>query len=360
MKTSILSLIAFVAAVILLTGTQGCYTQFSAAREEVAYEEQYSEREAPADTEDGDAEEGEYVEQEARPEADYGQDWSCQMRFGFDYYYPSTYWPSVGFTIAYNDPWYGWYDPWYSYGYPYYGYGYPYYGYGYPYYPYYDPWYGYPGYWYPTEVVPWQNREFGSTRGTGSTRGGTTRGSQGVNASNGSRQGITDPLEQRHMDLPTASGRTVTGGTAAGTRNPGASSATQSSRSKGSSRKDISRKVDKKLSPGQQGTRSARDNKRLYRDRGSVSGSSRNKSSDGTPSVQPQSPSSGGASSRGTSTRPSGTKAPSRSSGSTVRPAPAPAPSVAPAPSGRSGGSAPSGGGGARSGGGGGGGGRRR
>jgi hypothetical protein len=34
MKTSLMSLTAFVAAVLLMAGTQGCYTQFSAAREE--------------------------------------------------------------------------------------------------------------------------------------------------------------------------------------------------------------------------------------------------------------------------------------------------------------------------------------
>jgi hypothetical protein len=349
MKTSLMSLTAFVAAVLLMAGTQGCYTQFSAAREEPVYEDDANEAVALSDTGEGAAEEGEYDENQAQPQSDYGQDWSCQMRVGMDYYYPSTYWPSVGFTVAYNSPYYGWYDPWYSYGYPYYGYGYGGgYGYGYPYYPY-DPYYGYPGYWYPTEVVPWQNREFGSTRGSGNTRGSrTAAGSRGVNANNDSRAGITDPLQQ--MDLPAASGRTVTGGTAAGKRNASSATSARPSRSNGSSRKDITRKVDKKLSPGQQGSRSARDNQRLYRDRSGVSGSSRSKNSDGTPSVQ--SPSSGGASSRGSSARPSGSSPPPRSSGSSVRSAPAP--SMAPAPAPRSGGSAPSGGG--RSGGGGGGG----
>jgi hypothetical protein len=345
-----MSLITFVAAVLLMAGTQGCYTQFSAAREEPVYNDDANEAVAQADTEEGAAEEGEYAEEQAQPQSDYGQDWNCQMRFGFDYYYPSTYWPSVGFTIAYNDPWYGWYDPWYSYGYPYYGYGYPYYGYGYPYYPYYpyDPYYGYPGYWYPTEVVPWQNREFGSTRGSGNTRGarGVNAAStdpRGVNASNGSRGIITDPLQQ--MDLPAGSGRAVTGGTAAGKRNTSSATTAKPSRSNGSSRKAVTRKVE-------QGTQSARTNQRLYRDRSGVSGSGRSKSSDSSPSVQPQSPPSGG-SSRGTSTRPSGTSNPPRSSGSSVRSAP----SSAPSPAGRSGGSAPSGGG-ARSGGGGGGGSR--
>lgn len=345
MKTSILSLATFVAAILLMAGTQGCYTQMGTTREEQGYSEQRQQQEAPAEADEDSSAEGDY----ATPPEDAGQDWNAEVHVGMDGYYPSTWWPSVGFSLAYNDPWYG-------YGYPYYGYGsgYPYYGYGYPYYPY-DPYYGYgSGYcgYYPVTAVPWQNREFGSTR-----TGGNTRNSHGVNASNGSRGGITEPLQQ--MDLQGGTDRIVPGGTAAGKRTSGASATTaKPSRSNGTSRKAVSRKMDQKLSPGQKGSKSDRDLRRLYRDRGSVSGSGRSRNTESGPSLNSTAPSSGGASARqGSTTRPSGSSQPSRGSGSTVRSAPAP--SVAPAQAPRSGGPAPSSGG-SRSGGGGGGGGRRR
>jgi hypothetical protein len=238
MKNSTISLTAFFAAFLLLVGAQGCYTQVGSTRDEVYNDDNNGQ--VAQDNSGGESAEGVYADSGAmnQPPGDAGHDWTCQVHMGFDGYYPSAYWPSVGFSLAYNDPWYGWYDPWYSYGYGYgggYGYGY---GYGYPYYPYYDPWYGYPAYGYPVEPVPWQNREFGSTRKSGNSRGAqgvnasrgaqgvdASRGAQGVDASNGMRGGIND---QPLMDLPTASGRLVTGGTSGGT-NAGtrASSATK-------------------------------------------------------------------------------------------------------------------------------------
>ena len=322
MKTTILSLFAFVAAVLLLAGTQGCYTQVGSTREEQVYVDDQAEGEAAADTDQVATEEGDYA---AQPPADAGQDWTCQMRMGFDYYYPSTYWPSIGFSFAYNDPWYGWGYPWYSYGYPYYGYPAPYYGYGYgygygyPYYPY-DPWYGYPGYGYPVTPVPWQNREFGSTRTSGNSRG-----TRGVDASNGMRGGVNDP---QMMDLQSGSVRTVTGGTAAAAAKRGGTTAApeKAARASGSSRKDVTRKMNQKLSPGQQGTGSSRTNSRLYRDRSSVSGSSSNGNNGSSPSMNSSPPSGGASSSRGTGAQSSGTSQPPRSGGTSVRSAPAPAP----------------------------------
>ncbi|HLF15079.1 MAG TPA: hypothetical protein VI932_09355, partial [Bacteroidota bacterium] len=227
MKTSTMTLIAFLAAFLTLTGTQGCYTQLGITRDEEAYDDD-NDTEAVAEDEAA----GEAAEEEADDDADangYGEDWDSNVRFGFDYYYPYTYWPSVTFGMAYNDPWYNWYgyNSWYSPYYPswynhrpwspyYSNYGYGY-GYGYGYY--------YPGYYYQNVApVPRTNRDFGSTRGS---RG--TGGTRGVNASDGMRGGINDP---QHMDLPSASGRVTTGGTSAG--KPGSVKSGENSRTTGS------------------------------------------------------------------------------------------------------------------------------
>ncbi len=348
MKTSTTTLIAFFAAFVLLIGTQGCYTQVGTTRDEPVYD---NDDEAVA----GNEENGEEVEGQADEDAaQYGQDWDANTRVGFDYYYPYTYWPSISFSMAYSDPWYGWYDPYYSYGYPYYGYGYPYYGYGYPYYGYGYGCYYPPGYYY-AAPVPITNRTFGSTRGTGGSgtpRGGNvstgTRnaaGAQGVNASSGgTRNNISDPL---NMDLPSGSGRgAVTGGmSGAGTsagKATGAKSST-SSRKSGNSRKAISDRVNKST----RGSSTSKDNKRIYRDRGAVSGSTKGGGSNPSPSVEPKRSNPSAGSSRSGGTRSSGNTPSTRQSspsGRSSAPPPSAAPRSAPPPS--SGGASRGGGGG--------------
>ena len=351
MKTSIQNLIALVSGLLLMAGVQGCYTQMGTVQDQPGYSEQRHRQEAPSESGDDSSAEGEYSEDGSQVPEDVGQDWDSQVYVGMDYYYPSTWWPSVGFSFAYNDPYYGWGSPYYGYGYgyPYYGYGYPYYGYGSPWY---DPWYGYPAYcgYYPVAPVPWQNREFGSTRGSGNTRGsGSTRSSGGtMNASNNMRDGSGDA---QMMDLPTGSGRPVVGGTAAGgaaAKRSGATQATKNSSTRtksGTSRKDVTKKMERKLSPAQRRAQADRDMRRLYRDRGSVSGSSRSRSAESGTDLN-SAPSSGGASPRsGSVSQPPRSSQPQRSSAPSVRSAPAPAPrSSAPAPS--SGGSRGGGGGG--------------
>jgi hypothetical protein len=313
MKTSTMTLIAIFAAFLMLAGTQGCYTQLGSTRDEEAYDNGGYDSEAVAQD---DSSVDENAGQADENTQGYGENWDSQARFGFDYYYPYTYWPSVTFSMAYADPWFSWYnyDPWYSSFYSPWYYQRPwspyssYYGYGYGY-GYYDPYYYYPGYYYQNVApVPRTNREFGSSRGPGNTRG--------VNASEGMRGGgINDP---QNMLLPTGSGRVVTGGTSGG--KTGTAAPSQPARTSGASRTGVTRRAPR--------TSSSRDNSRIYRDRSSVSGSGGGGSSP-SPSVQPPRSGSSGASSRGGTGRTQGSSTSTRSSGSSGRSA-SPQPSAAP------------------------------
>ncbi len=337
MKTSMMTLFAFLAAFLLLTGTQGCYTQLGSTRDEEVYSD---------DEPQASPDEGEYAEDDAAYEEDnsrgYGENWDSQVRFGFDYYYPYTYWPSVTFASAYNDPWYHWYgyDSWYS---PYYSswhhhrpwysyYSYSGYGYGYGYY--------YPGYYYQNVApLPRTNREFGSTRGTGGTRD-----PRGVNASDGIRGGqIGDP---QHMDLPSGSGRVVTGGTSGGKASgaPGSVRTEDNTRTKGSARKAATRRTRGDAAPSR-GSAASKDNSRIYRDRGAVSGSGKGGDSGPAPSVETKGSSTSGGSSRGgSSDKPATTRGSGSPGRSTAAPAATPPPQSNPPPAPASSGTSRSGG----------------
>ncbi len=140
MKNLLRTLFVPIASLLILFGAGGCYTQLGTARNEAPVDEgadeQYTEY-------TGNEVEGEEPYYEDDDGYDYGNDWENQYRFGFNYYYPNTYWPSVTFAMIYADPWsaaYS-YDPWYYRSYS--GYYFPWYGYGYGYANYYSPWYGY-------------------------------------------------------------------------------------------------------------------------------------------------------------------------------------------------------------------------
>jgi len=156
----------------------GCYTQLGTIRdnddrwsehkeyrsEERSDEEQYS----PSDTESYEDEKGTTIINNY-----YGDGWYPRWRGGFRYYYPSYYWPSYAFTVAYIDPWfydyYWYYDPWWC-GTPYVVYR----GYWYPLSYYYPRW-GY-GYTYATTPPLRGGRTFGTTRSsTGRDRGTAVR-----------------------------------------------------------------------------------------------------------------------------------------------------------------------------------------
>ncbi len=157
----------------------GCYTELGTMRERSRDDDSYSNRQQTYEESEEDTTSSDSYSQSQRYD-DYSYDrydGYPRYRGSFSYYYPSSYWPSVGFTLAYNDPWYGWgvgyscYDPWWcgtSYVmYPWPSYYYPPY---YTYYPYYR-------YRYASgETVPRTNRDFGSTRGGSIRTGGRDRG----------------------------------------------------------------------------------------------------------------------------------------------------------------------------------------
>jgi len=347
MKNLLRTLFVPIASLLILFGAGGCYTQLGTARNEAPVDEgadeQYTEY-------TGNEVEGEEPYYEDDDGYDYGNDWENQYRFGFNYYYPNTYWPSVTFAMIYADPWsaaYS-YDPWYYRSYS--GYYFPWYGYGYGYANYYSPWYGYgygygyghysynPGYYYQNVApIPRTTRNFGSTRASGGSRGsdpnGYSRGGDLPGSTSGSA--VT-------RDMPTATGRVVTGGTSGGGAAPAVGSTDGTTRSSGSVRSG-SRGTSTTNSTGRstRGSGStSRDNSRIYRDRGSVSASPGSRTTsgkspavrnDGKKSTSTSTPASQGTSRRTRSTAPARTSSPRPSS-----PPPA-VRSASPSPSGGSG-----------------------
>jgi hypothetical protein len=147
-------------ALVLLSG---CYTQLGTVKEDRWSDDQYtySNQQPQADT----SYQGEEQNEEYQNGSECYDDWYYQHpRVGFSYYYPSAFWPSAAFSLAYADPWfydYNWaYDPWYYSPY----YAYPYYSYYRPYY-YDNPWWSY--YSSNGATVHRGSRDFGNTRTTG-------------------------------------------------------------------------------------------------------------------------------------------------------------------------------------------------
>jgi hypothetical protein len=330
-------------AAVVVAALSGCYTQVGVVRNDQDDSQQQYTSDQPADT-------------QAEPGDDYSangnytnnDDWCYNHpRVGFSYYYPSSYWPSTAFSIAYNDPWfydsYAWgYSP-YSYGY---GFGYPVYGYSpYGYYPGYAYGYGYGNGYYHGGDHGYAHR---NPRTFGSTRGGDASVNPG---------GITPA---GYMDLPSATRHATSGGSSArgqnatGTRSVGSTRSTSTPTTQGSSGRGST------LYPDLNNPAPTATSLPSATSRGSQ------------PATRPSSTVSHPATHRGNSNRSGGTSTRSASHGSTQTqgtqsapsrqpavsaPAHQPAPAAAPAPSGgRSSSPAPAGGG--RSSGNGGGGGR--
>jgi hypothetical protein len=203
MKTrlTILSVLIGTGLVILLFS--GCYTQLGMTRnEQPAQNAEYTSDTLSNDS--GYYSENNYAHRYPEQHYDNYNGGYPRSSVGFSYYYPSTYWPSYAFSVAYSDPWmyggYSYYDPWWC-GTPYLNY--PTYGYNAPYgyYP-----YGYYGYGYGYAAAPARHvsRNFGSTRGTG-------RGSGGVNTN------YVDPNTNRTRDA--SSGGVLTGAPSGGSTN---------------------------------------------------------------------------------------------------------------------------------------------
>lgn len=164
MKTRLSILLLLLSTGLLVFIFSGCYTQLGMTKnEQTVRNDEYTN-----DTLSNDSNyygENEYNHRYSEPYNDYYYGGYPNNHMGFSYYYPSTFWPSYAFNVAYSDPWmygsYSYYDPWWC-GTPYVNY--PSYGY-YPsngYYP-----YGYYGHGYGYTVVPARHvrRTFGSTRG---------------------------------------------------------------------------------------------------------------------------------------------------------------------------------------------------
>jgi len=216
----------------------GCYTQLAVTREEQneGQPEYTAQNQVASDQYIDSTQVEEYSEGGQTVINNYYPD-SYPHRIGFGYYYPSYYWPSYAFSVAYNDPWfydsYWAYDPWWC-GSPYISYG----GWGY------SGWDYYPGYYYPHNGY-WDDHNYATTykpRTSGVTRGGGTRGATG-------RSGYDTPTtlgsDRSTFNLPT--GRAVDRGTAGtGRTNPATNKGTV--RKEGSQRVTTPRSGDTRTS----------------------------------------------------------------------------------------------------------------
>jgi len=161
-KLTILTLLSCVGLFLLIFS--GCYTQLASMRDEQEGDEEYTTTgQQNNDSIISENEGGEYRDESGCCEDSY------RPHVGYSYYYPSSYWPSAAFSLAYADPWfydYAWrYSSWYNYYSPAW---YPYYGYS-PYY--YNPayYYGY-DYGYGTTVHSGGRRTDGSVLSAGRDR----------------------------------------------------------------------------------------------------------------------------------------------------------------------------------------------
>ena len=141
MKTKITLLALSSIISIILIVFSGCYTQLGSQYNEKEGDEEYT----ATDQQNDDT----YSEESESDDYTYNSEYSDDFyhpRVGFSYYYPSSYWPSTAFSMAYADPWfydYAWgYNSWNNYYSPVWN---PFYGYNpYSYYsPYYSDYYGY-------------------------------------------------------------------------------------------------------------------------------------------------------------------------------------------------------------------------
>lgn len=125
-RLSLLVLISIFGISVLLF-LSGCYTQVGTTRDTDEEEQYVSESVSDDSVVSEENEKVEYTDNGCYEDV-------YRPRVGFSYYYPSTYWPSTAFAVAYSDPWfydYNWwaYDRWhytspyswyYSSWYPYY------------------------------------------------------------------------------------------------------------------------------------------------------------------------------------------------------------------------------------------------
>jgi hypothetical protein len=168
----------------------GCYTQLATTRDEG--------QSLDGSTYDESRAYGEADTLAPRGLSDYDEGVSGHFRSGFDFYYPSSWYWSLGYGDPYS---YGFGYPGYygsPYGYYGYGYGHSYYGYGYnPYYGGFNPYYTYGGYPFVTYGVGGARNN--QTRDAGYRRSGFTRNSGlsgGVRASVSSSLGVS-PASRR-------------------------------------------------------------------------------------------------------------------------------------------------------------------
>jgi hypothetical protein len=164
MKTRIEILILASVIGLLMIMLSGCYTQLGSLRNEKEGDEEYMATEQQSDSSYTSENESEGYTYNSGCCDDY-----YRPHVGFSYYYPSSYWPSVAFGMAYADPWfydYAWgYNSWNNYYSPVWN---PYYGY-YPnsfYSPYYSGYYGYYN-GYPGSSIVNGRRDVGEVRAEG-------------------------------------------------------------------------------------------------------------------------------------------------------------------------------------------------
>jgi hypothetical protein len=227
MKTrlNVLTIVGFTGLLALFLS--GCYTQVGMTRDERRAEpNQYSYSDVPNDTGTYTGNDsGNYAEQEPGQYYD-NEYWdSPRSRVGFDYYYPSTYWPSYAFAAAYANPWgynsYWAYDPWWC-GVPYVAY--PFYapGYGYRYNHYYNHGYGSGyGYGYGGSVRRNGFRSFGSTRGSGGSTVNTNNVPPNLDRGAAVPSGRLDASSRPsgRTNIPSMSGNTRSGASQPGNPN---------------------------------------------------------------------------------------------------------------------------------------------
>ncbi len=116
MKTKFTLLLATLSLFALILS--GCYTQLKTSRDYDDYDRnEYTSSEQESEQErDSEATQDENDSDDQTYSNDYrDNDYNWHGGIGFSYYYPSSYWPSSAFSVAYNNPWS--YDRYWSSGY---------------------------------------------------------------------------------------------------------------------------------------------------------------------------------------------------------------------------------------------------
>ena len=106
MKTRITRLALIIPFGLFVLLFSGCYTRLATVEDRRSEPEQYGSRDQGNDSgyyAGNDS--GNYYDENSSSYYDDSYGAYPHNRVGFSYYYPSTYWPSYAFSVAYSNPW---------------------------------------------------------------------------------------------------------------------------------------------------------------------------------------------------------------------------------------------------------------